>query len=56
MGKGGSFGAVWHVPREHVRRGEDALKRTRAVRAILDAVLTALLSPGERLEALGSTP
>lgn len=56
MGKGVNIGAVWHVLREHVRRDEDVLKRTRAGRAILDAVLTAPLSPDERLEALGSTP
>ena len=35
--------------REHVRRDEDVLKRTKAGRQILDAVTSAPLSPDDRL-------
>jgi DNA (cytosine-5)-methyltransferase 1 len=55
MGNGVNVGAVWHVLREHVTRDEDVLKRTAAGRRILDAVLTAPLSPDDRLEAMGPT-
>ena len=52
MGNGVNVGAVWHILREHVARDEDVLKRTKAGRQILDAVLTAPLSPDERLESM----
>ena len=52
MGNGVNVGAVWHVLREHVARDEDVLKRTAAGRRILEAVLTAPLSPDARLEAM----
>ena len=55
MGNGVNVGAVWHVLREHVARDEDVLKRTTAGRRILDAVLTAPLSPDERVKAMGPT-
>lgn len=45
LGNGVNVGAVWHVLREHVSRDEDILKRTPAGRRILEAVLTAPLSP-----------
>lgn len=51
MGNGVNVGAVWHVLREHVRRDEDVLKRTREGRAILDAVLSAPMRPDELLAA-----
>ena len=35
MGNGVNVGVVWHVLREHVRRDEDVLKRTKAGRQIL---------------------
>ncbi|GAA2736683.1 hypothetical protein GCM10009867_21840 [Pedococcus aerophilus] len=53
MGNGVNVGAVWHVLREHVRRDEDILKRTKAGQSILDAVLTAPLSPDETLAQIG---
>lgn len=49
MGNGVNVGVVWHVVRKHVARDEDVLKRTKAGRAILDAVLTAPASPDEIL-------
>ena len=49
MGNGVNVGVVWHVLREHVRRDEDVLKRTKAGRQILDAVTSAPLSPDDRL-------
>lgn len=54
MGNGVNVGAVWHVLREHVRRDEDLLKRTAAGRRIAEAVLSAPLSPDERLALLRS--
>ncbi len=56
MGNGVNVGAVWHVLREHVRRDEDVLKRTEAGRRILDAVLTAPLSPDEILAKMHRRP
>lgn len=53
MGNGVNVGAVWHVLREHVARDEDILKRTKAGRQIIDAVLTAPLSPDEILKTIG---
>lgn len=53
MGNGVNVGAVWHILREHVYRDEDVLKRTAAGRRILDAVLTAPLSPDAVLKAMG---
>lgn len=53
MGNGVNVGAVWHVLREHVRRDEDVLKRTKSGRSILGAVLDAPLSPDDVLTALG---
>ncbi|MFC7726172.1 hypothetical protein ACFQW6_13725 [Nocardioides sp. GCM10028917] len=54
MGKGVNVGAVWHVLREHIVRDADVLKRTTAGRRILQAVLTAPMSPDDRLEATGT--
>ena len=51
MGNGVNVGAVWHVLREHVLRDEDLLKRSAPGRRILDAVLSAPLSPDEVLAA-----
>ena len=53
MGNGVNVAAVWHVLREHVARDEDVLKRTIAGRRIVDAVLTAPLSPNEVLDRWG---
>ena len=51
MGNGVNVGAVWHVLREHVLRDEDLLKRSAPGRRILDAVVTAPLSPDAVLSA-----
>lgn len=53
MGNGVNIGAVWHVLREHVNRDEDVLKRTKAGRSILEAVLSAPASPDGILHAMG---
>lgn len=45
MGNGVNVSVVFHVLREHVRRDEDVLKRTTAGRKIIEAVLSAPLSP-----------
>lgn len=45
MGNGVNVGVVWHVMREHVRRDEDVLKTTTEGRRLLEAVLSAPLSP-----------
>ncbi|MFE7223420.1 DNA cytosine methyltransferase [Nocardioides sp. NPDC057577] len=52
MGNGVNVSAVWHVLREVVQRDEDILKHTKAGLSILDAVLTAPLSPDGVLEAM----
>lgn len=52
MGNGVNVGAVWHVLREHVKRDEDVLKRTKEGRAILDSILSAPASPDEILAAM----
>ncbi len=51
MGNGVNVGVVWHVMREHVKRDEDVLKRTAGGRRVLDAVLSAPLSPDGVLAA-----
>ncbi|VXB45753.1 DNA cytosine methyltransferase [Nocardioides sp. AX2bis] len=52
MGNGVNVGAVWHVMREHVRRDEDALKRTPEGRRIIGAVANAPLSPDATLAVM----
>lgn len=47
MGNGVNVGAAWHVFREHALRDEDLLKRSAHGLRILDAVLTAPMSPDE---------
>ena len=54
MGNGVNVGVVWHIMREHVRRDEDVLKRTKAGRQILEAVWSAPLSPDSTLAAMKS--
>ncbi len=49
LGNGVNVGVVWHVMREHVRRDEDILKRSRAGRRLLEAVLEAPASPDQVL-------